>query len=47
MDAISLMRRNGISILPVVKNEKLVGVVTEAEFFPIASQLLEEKLREA
>jgi len=45
-EAISLMRKNGISILPVVKNDKLVGVVTEAEFLPIASQLLEEKLRE-
>jgi CBS domain-containing protein len=45
VDAIQLMRRKGISILPVVKNGKLVGVVTEADFMPIASQLLEDKLQ--
>jgi CBS domain-containing protein len=45
-EAIGLMRRNRFSILPVVKNGKLVGVVTEADFMPIASQLLEEKLKE-
>jgi CBS domain-containing protein len=46
-EAIDLMRRYEVSILPVVKNDKLVGVVTEASFMPIASQLLEEKLRDA
>ncbi len=29
IDAIDIMRANPISILPVVKNDKLVGVVTE------------------
>ncbi len=46
LQAIELMRRNRMSILPVVKNEKLVGVVTEDHFLPIARQLLEDKLRE-
>jgi CBS domain-containing protein len=46
LEAIDLMRRNRFSILPVVKSEKLVGVVTEADFMPIASQLLEERLKE-
>ena len=46
-EAIEIMRDNGVSILPVVKNEKLVGVVTENSFMPIAGQLLQEKLKEA
>jgi len=36
-----------LPILPVVKNEKLVGVITEANFMPISRQLILEKLREA
>ena len=46
LDAIRLMRSERVPILPVVKNEKLVGVVAESDFMPIASQLLEEKLGE-
>ncbi len=46
-EAIEIMRDNGVSILPVVKSEKLVGVVTESSFMPIAGQLLQEKLKEA
>ena len=32
--------------LLVIKNDHLVGVVTETQFMAIAGQLLEEKLRE-
>jgi len=46
LEAIELMRRHHMSALPVVKNEHLVGIVTEAQFMSIAGQLLEEKLRE-
>jgi len=46
-EAIEIMRDNGVSILPVVKNEKLVGVVTENSFMPIAAQMLQEKLKGA
>ena len=46
LDAIELMRKHGISCLPVVKNEKLVGLVTEPDFMPIAYQLLDDKLTE-
>lgn len=46
LKAIELMRESRVPILPVVKNEKLVGVVTEADFMPIANQLLIDKLRE-
>lgn len=46
LEAIELMRRHKMSCLPVVKNNHLVGVVTEAQFMAIAGQLLEAKLRE-
>ena len=46
MDAIDIMRRNHWSCLPVIKDDRLVGVVTETQLMAIAGQLLEEKLRE-
>ena len=46
LEAIEMMRRHGWSCLPVVKNGKLVGMVTESQFMAIAGQLLEERLRE-
>lgn len=45
-EAIGIMRRKRLPILPVLKDDRLVGVVAESDFMPIASQLLEEKLRE-
>jgi len=44
LEAIDLMRTHKVSCLPVVKNDKLVGLVTERDFMPIAYQLLEDKL---
>lgn len=46
LEAIDIMRKHGVSCLPVVKGEKLVGLVTEADFMEIAYQLLEDKLIE-
>ena len=46
LEAIDIMRKQGVSCLPVVKGEKLVGLVTEADFMEIAYQLLEDKLIE-
>lgn len=46
LEAIEIMRDEGVSCLPVVKGEKLVGLVTERDFMPIAYQLLAEKLAE-
>jgi CBS domain-containing protein len=46
LEAIELMRNHQLSCLPVVKNDRLVGIVNEAQFMAIAGQLLEEKLRE-
>ena len=46
VEAIDIMRRNRWSCLPVIKDDRLVGVVTETQLMAIAGQLLEEKLRE-
>ena len=32
LEAIDLMRKHKVSCLPVVKNDKLVGLVTERDF---------------
>jgi CBS domain-containing protein len=44
--AIVLMKERGIGSLPVVKDGRLIGIVTERDFMDIASELLEEKLKE-
>jgi CBS domain-containing protein len=46
LDAIDKMRHHRISCLPVVKDDRLIGIVTERDFMRIAGQLLEEMLRE-
>ena len=46
-EAIDMMRKNAVSCLPVLKGEKLVGLVTEADFMPIAYELLEKQLTDA
>ena len=44
LEAIELMRRHRVSCLPVTKDGKLIGIVSERDFMPIAYQLLEERL---
>ena len=44
LDALALMRDNNIGCLPVVKNEKLVGLITAHDFLTVSSKLFEEKL---
>ncbi|MEJ2482479.1 MAG: glutamate-cysteine ligase family protein [Gemmatimonadota bacterium] len=46
LEAIDVMRKHRISCLPVVQDERLIGIVTEHDFMRIAGQLLEEMLRE-
>lgn len=46
LEAIDVMREHRISCLPVVKDDRLIGMVTEHDFMRIAGQLLEEMLRE-
>lgn len=45
LEAIELMKKNKIGCLPVVRKERLVGIVTERDFVAISGQLLEAVLR--
>lgn len=45
LDAISIMRRKKVSCLPVTRDQKLVGIVTERDFLDVAQRLFEEQLR--
>ncbi len=44
LEAIDLMREHKVSCLPVVDQGKLVGIVSERDFLPVAYELLEERL---
>jgi len=46
LEAIEIMREKNVSCLPVVKGGKLVGLVTERDFMPIAYQLLSDRLQD-
>ena len=46
LEAIELMRQNGISCLPVVKEQRLVGLITERDLMNVAAELLEERLKQ-
>ncbi len=46
IEAIALMRRAGVSCLPVVENETLVGIISEHDIMAIAEPLLERFLSE-
>ena len=45
-DAIAMMYEHGLSCLPVVEHDKLVGMVTERDVMSMARELLEERLGE-
>lgn len=45
LEAIELLRKHRVSCLPVVKEGRLVGIVSERDFMPIAYHLLEERLK--
>jgi CBS domain-containing protein/gamma-glutamyl:cysteine ligase YbdK (ATP-grasp superfamily) len=44
LDAIQLMREHEIGALPVVREDRLVGIITEQDFIHIAGNLLDETL---
>ncbi len=44
LEAIALMRRHRVGSLPVLKDGRLVGIVTESDFLTVAGKLLEEEL---
>jgi CBS domain-containing protein/gamma-glutamyl:cysteine ligase YbdK (ATP-grasp superfamily) len=43
-DAMALMRRHRVGSLPVVKDDRLVGIITEYDFLGIAAQLMDKEL---
>ncbi len=45
VEAIATMRREKIGCLPVVQDDRLVGIVTYRDFMEIAGQVLEQQLR--
>jgi CBS domain-containing protein len=45
LEAIHLMRKHRIGVLPVLQDGRLVGVLTEENFMKIAGELLEQELR--
>lgn len=44
LEALSLMREKNIGCLPVVKNERLVGLITAYDFLTVSAKLFEERL---
>jgi CBS domain-containing protein len=46
LEAIDVMRRHEVSCLPIVDDGKLVGLVSESDFLPLAYDLLEDRLRQ-
>jgi len=45
-EAVALMRERQIGALPVVREDQLVGIVTERDFIEIAGQLLDDSFEE-
>jgi CBS domain-containing protein len=41
LEAIALMRRERVDCLPVVREGRLIGIVTERDFINVAARLLE------
>ncbi|MFQ5491679.1 MAG: glutamate-cysteine ligase family protein [Phycisphaerae bacterium] len=46
LDAIDIMRRQRVACLPVVKDKRLVGLITERDFLDISRQMFETHLSE-
>lgn len=46
LEALRLMREKNIGCLPVIKNEKLVGLITAHDFLTVSAKLFEEKLKD-
>jgi CBS domain-containing protein len=46
LEALNLMREKNIGCLPVVRGEKLLGLITERDFLTVSTQVFEERLKE-
>ncbi|MDQ3635080.1 MAG: CBS domain-containing protein [Acidobacteriota bacterium] len=45
LEALKIMREKGIGCLPVVKDNKLIGIVTAHDFLTVSAKLFEESLK--
>jgi len=45
LEAIEVMKRHRIGCLPIVKDGRLIGIVTERDFMNVAQQIMEDLLR--
>lgn len=43
LEALKTMRDNDIGCLPVIRNEKLVGLITDFDFLTVSVKLFEER----
>jgi CBS domain-containing protein len=46
IEALGIMRRCKVGCLPVIENERLVGIVTAYDFLALSSEIIEKQLRE-
>ncbi|MBV9217766.1 MAG: CBS domain-containing protein [Acidobacteria bacterium] len=46
LDALELMREKNIGCLPVIKDQKLVGLVTAYDFLTVSTKIFEERMAE-
>lgn len=46
LEALNIMREKNIGCLPVVKDNKLIGLITAHDFLTVSTKLLEERLKE-
>jgi len=44
LEAMAIMRRRKVGCLPVVENDRLVGIVTTYDFLSLAAEIIEEQL---
>ena len=45
LEALSIMRRQKVGCLPVIENDKLVGIVTAYDFLALSAEILEAQLK--
>jgi len=44
LEALAIMRRRKVGCLPVVENDRLVGIITAYDFLAIAAGIIEKQL---
>jgi CBS domain-containing protein len=44
LEALAIMRRRKVGCLPVVENDRLVGIVTAYDFLSLSAEIIEKQL---